>query len=115
MELISVWLIYHKASMSPQSPMNMDGSEFMQGIGVVPATSMKEALERFEHYLREQHMALLDATKCEQYDPKNFSDPTQDNREIIEVASQALESGGIFYACGISSEAMDCMEDEDDG
>ena len=115
MELISVWLIHHKASMTLDSPMNLDGSEFMMGIGVVAATNMNEALERFDQYLSDQHMAMLETTKCEQYDPKNFRESTLQNRQITDAASRALDSGGIYYACGISSEALDCVEDEDDG
>ena len=54
MEIVSVWLIHHKASLDPYSPMNMDGSKFMVGIGVVPAVDMKSALELFEKYLQTQ-------------------------------------------------------------
>src|SRR5690606_35358011 len=36
MEVFSVWLIHHKASIDTYSPMNLDGSTFMIGIGVVP-------------------------------------------------------------------------------
>lgn len=113
MEIISVWLIHHKASLDTYSPMNMDGSTFMVGIGVVPAADMKQALELFNKYLHAQNMQVLELWKCEQYLPENFVEPTQDNREIKEVATQALETGEIFYACGISSEALDCMEGDD--
>lgn len=113
MEIISVWLIHHKASMDTYSPMNMDGSTFMVGIGVVPATDMKQALELFDQYLQRQQMQIIEVWKCEQYSPEKFSESTQDNREIKEVAAQALETGEIFYACGISSEALDCMEGDD--
>ena len=44
MVIQSVWLLHHKASIAPDSPENLDGSEFMLGIGVVPAASMKEAI-----------------------------------------------------------------------
>lgn len=119
MEILSVWLIHHKASIDPDSPMNYDGSEYMLGVGVVPATSMKEALDLFDKYLSDQKMQVLELWKCEQYSPENFVDATQnnktlqDNKEINEVASQALENGTIFYACGVSSEALDCMEEDE--
>ncbi|OZG73083.1 hypothetical protein BTA51_11335 [Hahella sp. CCB-MM4] len=114
MEIISVWLIHHKASMDEYSPKNLDGSEYMVGIGVVPATNMREALDLFDRYLSDLKMEIMEVTKCEQYDPKNFVEPTEDNRDINEVAAEALESGRIFYACGISSEALDCLEDGED-
>lgn len=105
MEILAVWLIHHKASMADDSPMNLDGSIYMVGIGVVPATNMQEALQLFNVYLEKQNMAVLDLWKCEQYFPKNFTEPSQQNRELNEVASEALDTNKIFYACGISSEA----------
>lgn len=113
MELVSVWLIHNKASLSQYSPMNFDGSAFMVGIGVVPAPNMKKALELFDQYLNTQEMKVLEVWKCEQYSPENFAEPTQDNRDIKEVAIQALEDGGIFYVCGTSSEALDDEEGDD--
>lgn len=112
MEQTSVWLIHHKASLSLDSPLNMDGSDYMIGVGVVPASGMEEAIQFFKEYLREQQMEVLELQKCELYDPQNFAEPTQDNNEIKEVATEALETGQIFYACGVSSEALDCMDDD---
>ncbi len=112
MESTSIWLIHHKASLSLDSPLNMDGSDYMVGVGVVPARGMEEAVELFKAYLREQRMGVLAIKKCEQYDPRNFAKPTQGNTEIKEVATEALETGQVFYACGISSEALGCMDDE---
>ncbi|HTF96681.1 MAG TPA: hypothetical protein VL995_11155 [Cellvibrio sp.] len=112
MEILAVWLIHHKASMTLDSPMNMDGSEYIVGIGVVPATNMQEALQLFDAYLKKQDMAVLEAWKCEQYFPKNFSEISQKNSDINEVAQEALESNKISYVCGISSEALDCEEEQ---
>lgn len=111
MEIRSVWLIHHKASMTMHSPMNLDGSDYMVGVGVVPATNMQEAIQLFETHLKKQDMAVLELWKCEQYHPKGFTEPTQKNREINEVAKEALDNNKIFYACGISSEALDCEGD----
>ena len=112
MEILSVWLIHHKASMTLDSPMNLDGSEYMTGIGVVPATHMQEALQLFDQYLEKQDMTVLELWKCEQYLPENFTQSSQKDREINEVAREALEINKIFYTCGISSEALDCEEDQ---
>ncbi|MGL6160201.1 hypothetical protein [Microbulbifer sp.] len=113
MELVSVWLIYHKASLDELSPMNEDGSEYMVGTGFVPATSMKEAISLFEKYLEEQKMEVLELTKCEQFDPANFDESTEEGKQILRVASSSLEDEQIRYV-GISSEAMDCDEGGDD-
>lgn len=112
MEILAVWLIHHKASMTLDSPMNLDGSEYMVGIGVVPATNMQEALQLFETYLKKQDMTVLELWKCEQYLPKNFTEASQKNSDINEVAKEALDTNKIFYACGISSEALDCEEEQ---
>lgn len=103
-----VWLLHHKASMTLDSPMNLDGSTFMLGIGIVPATSMKEAIELFEVYLKSQDMELLELTKCEEYSPNNFESSSLEDREIKEFSLESLEKNKIYYACWISSEALDC-------
>lgn len=112
MVITSVWLLHHKASLMPDSPMNEDGSIFMQGVGVVPASSMKEAINLFDQYLTEKRMGLLELWKCEQWHPKNFLADSLENRQINRAASGALEAGKIYYTCGISSEALDCESDE---
>ncbi|HEY6527453.1 MAG TPA: hypothetical protein VIZ65_02080 [Cellvibrionaceae bacterium] len=106
----SIWLIHHKASLSADSPMNDDGSTFMQGVGVVPAVDMKEALTLFETYLANQKMAILELWKCEQWEPKNFSNDILEGRQINHAASNALQSNKIHYTCGFSSEALDSEE-----
>lgn len=110
MEIVSIWLVHHKAAVDTHSPMNLDGSSFMIGIGVVPATDDKQAMEIFENYLKEQQMQVLEIWNCEEYSPENFVEPTLENREINEVAAQALDTGEVFYACAISSEALDGMK-----
>lgn len=112
MNTISVWLIHHKASLDQYSPMNLDGSTYMVGIGVVPAPDIRAALDAFDAYLQKQDMAVLEITKCERYHPANFPPTTTDNREIAEAATDALEEGVVSYVCGITSEAMECMEDD---
>lgn len=106
MELKSVWLIHNKASLEEYSPMNFDGSEFMVGIGVVLATDIKEALEKFDTYLAEQKMSVIEVSKCEKYDPDNFVSNTEENKFINEVISDVLENDKIFYVNGTSSEAL---------
>lgn len=112
MEVVYVWLIYNKASMTLDSPMNLDGSDYMLGIGVVPATNMKEAITLFEAYLKTQNMELMELTKCEQFSVGNFDSQTLEDREIREAASESLETNKIYYVCGVSSEALDCEQGE---
>ena len=106
MELKSAWLIYNKASLEEYSPMNFDGSAFMVGIGVVLATSIKEALEKFDTYLAGQKMSVIEVSKCEKFDPGNFVEDTKENASIKDVIPDVLERDEIFYVNGISSEAL---------
>ena len=112
METKAIWLIHHKASMTLDSPINLDGSRYIVGIGVVQAINIQEALQLFDVYLQKQYMAVLEAWKCEQYFPKNFVEASQKNSEINEVAQEALETNKISYVCGISSEALECNQQD---
>ncbi len=112
MEIKSVWLIYHKASLDKNSPINFDGSEFMVGTVVLLATSIKEALEKFDTYLAGEYMSVIEVSKCEKYDPGNFVNNTQENAEIRRVIPDVLEHDSIFYVNGISSKALRFRNDE---
>ncbi|WP_444936843.1 hypothetical protein ACJJIW_05310 [Microbulbifer sp. JMSA004] len=109
MEIISVWLIEHKASLDEFSPMNEDGSEFMVGTGFVPASSQEDAMSLFEQYLDKQGMKILELKSCKQYDPADFSESSKDDKRVMLAASSSMEDEQIRYI-GISSEAMDCDE-----
>lgn len=108
MVIQSAWLLHHKASLAPDSPMNLDGSTYMLGVGVVPAASLREALDLFDAYLAKQKMESLELSKCEKWSPESFTDGSQESRQINAAAGKALETGAIHYTCGISSEALDC-------
>ncbi len=107
MEVISVWLIHHKAAMELYSPMNLDGSEYMIGVAVVPATDMKTAIDKFEDYLANKKMSTIEITKCEQWDSKNFPDHSFEHEEINTASGASLESNTIYYILGASSEAIE--------
>lgn len=112
MVIQSVWLLHHKEALEAHSPMNLDGSTFMLGVGVVPAPSMKEALALFDIYLRNNKMELLQLWKCEQWSQNKFTSESLTDRQINRAADEALENNVIYYACGVSSEALDCEEDD---
>lgn len=112
MEIISVYLIPNKCTLGTSSPFNFDGSEFIKGLGVVPATSPDEALSLFKQYLENQKLGLLDTSRPTQYDPNNFKDGTEDSREIKELATKALEKDQIGYACGFTYDSEDELEEE---
>ncbi|MBU6954617.1 hypothetical protein [Hahella sp. HN01] len=107
MRLVSAWIIHHKASMSEHSPMNLDGSEYIVGIVVVPASSMREALDVFDEYLSENEMQVMDIWKCEKYDPSNFKELTEESKEIRDVSIEVLESGEAEFVTGESSKVFE--------
>lgn len=106
MDIHSAWLIYHKATMEPDSPMNLDGSDFMSGVGVVPATSMKQALSHFDQYLSDNKMAIVDITKCERWNQDHFTDGSIEHNMILNAVKNALASNSIHYTFGESSESL---------
>lgn len=112
MEIISIWLIYHKAVLNKNSPMNFDGSSHMYGVGVVPAENESDAEEKFISFLADQKMQLEKIEKCVVYEARNFYEKTEDNDELKEVVSDALDNGVIGYACAISSEAYEFEHSE---
>lgn len=107
MEKPTIWLIHHKASLDEMSSMNLDGSEYMVGTAVVPASSLEEAMVLFEKFLEEDRMDLLELSGCEQYDPANFNESEEKDRRIIRLASRSMEDQKV-RSVGISSEAMSC-------
>ena len=58
------WLIYYKASIAENSPLNMDGSTHVFGVAAVPAKDLKKALELFEFRLQDSAQQLIEIYKC---------------------------------------------------
>lgn len=86
--------------------MNLDGSTFMIGVAVVPAPTMRDALSLFDDYLEKNKMAILELSKCEKWDPKNYDSNLFDGRLINNASAKSLETNLIRYTCGVSSEAL---------
>jgi hypothetical protein len=110
----SVWLLHHKALLSEESLMNLDGSAFLTGVAVVPVQTMHEALLLFDAYLDEQKMMIMDLWKCEKWNPKNHDISTLEGRQVNNASEKCLETNLIHYTCGISSEALDCGKGSSD-
>ncbi|WP_431688744.1 hypothetical protein [Hahella sp. NBU794] len=107
-----IWLIHHKASLSPNSPMNMDGSNYAVGIAVAPGKDLQEALARLHEYLRDNHMQLLDIWKCVKHNANDYGLDSEDPNGVERSIKKAQEQSKVFYACGLSSEVLIALGSE---
>ena len=114
MENQNVWLIHLKASIGARSSLNMDGSEFAIAIGVASANNVVDAIIRVREYLVQDHMDILQISKCEIYHSNNFSDSSEDSVEVKNAAELAMMKNEVMLACGVSSEALADLEGSDD-
>lgn len=103
---IKVWLIYNKASVSSVSPLNMDGSDFVVGVSVVPSSSKNEAMSLFYQDLAVNHMELLELGDVTEFQPDHYQQDTDLNRGIISAAEGAARRGVVYYVCEATSESL---------
>ncbi|WLQ13561.1 hypothetical protein O5O45_27930 [Hahella aquimaris] len=113
MSPVSAWIFHHRASLDAMSPLNFDGSDFLVGVAIVPGSTIREALDNFDAYLSENKMEVIAIWKCEQYHPKKFSEPTEENRTIALISAEVLEQKKSFYAWSTSEHALDDSERDD--
>ncbi|AZZ94944.1 hypothetical protein EUZ85_00330 [Hahella sp. KA22] len=108
----AAWIIHFKAHMDEFSLMNLDGSEYIAGIIIVPGHSMRAALDALDDYLSKNRMWVMDVSKCERYVPENFTAPTKENKDIIEVAETVLIYQASEFVSGASSKVLEDEEGE---
>lgn len=106
MENSNIWLIDHKATLADDSPLNMDGSEWIWGVCVVPAKSEAEALTGFTDYLAKNGMAEPEVYHVEQYRPENYKDDSKRTRFIDHGVRIASERGVISYSYARTLESL---------
>lgn len=105
-----VWLYFHKASLAPQSAVNMDGSDFSIGISVVPADSLSESEELFKESLSKDHMTALEIFNVTEFSPENTPPNTDLNRQILKTIEHALRRDLVHYICEDTSQAINERE-----
>lgn len=110
-----VWLFDHKASLSEDSPMNMDGSTWLTGICVLTADDEAAASAEFEKYLSVKGMALLELFELSEYSPDRFPDSSGQAEQVNNAVRLVLQGDGPCYVCARTSEYYEAMnEDQDD-
>lgn len=111
----TIWLIDHKASLSDDSPLNMDGSTWLTGTCVLAAENKEAAAERFNDYLSERGMELLELFEQSEFSPDNFADSSSRSTQINNAVRLVLQDNEPCYVCARTSEYYDALsEDEGD-
>ncbi|VUD66789.1 hypothetical protein TDB9533_03695 [Thalassocella blandensis] len=108
-----VWLYYHKATVAPQTPVNMDGSEFMIGVSIVPADTLIESKDKFEEDLSRNHMSALEVYNAIEYSPDAILPDSDLNKQIIKSVEHAIRRDLVHYICEATSESLKNQEDGD--
>lgn len=116
----SVWLMEHKATLSPSSPINIDGSEWIEGTCIVPAINKFEATESFNTYLRLNNMELIEIRKTTKVEPQaqsnltNLPESPSENlpKNIRHYVNKSSAEGVITYVGHMTSEMLATMEED---
>lgn len=107
----TIWLIHHKSKIGEQSPLNMDGSEFAFAVGIVSADTLIKAINVLSNHLNKQILELVDISSCKIYQQENYFDDSEDSQEIrAAVDSIKDQPEGVTWACGITSECLESLE-----
>ena len=103
MENPKVWLIYHKATLSEVSPLNLDGSEWIEGICIVPANDVDTALQGYRALLKEDHMEEIELYKVVLYRAEDYA-----NDDLVKHIEHSVRistsSGDPTYVGTLTSE-----------
>lgn len=105
-----VWLYYHKASVAPQTAINMDGSEFMIGVSIIPAATQEESKVIFEEDLSRNHMSAIEVFNVIEYSPEKILPDSDLNRQIIKSVEHAIRRDLAHYICEATSESIKDQE-----
>lgn len=106
-----IWLVYHKATLSENSPLNMDGSEWMEGICVVPADNVEAALKGYRDLLKKDHMEEIEVYKVLRYREEDYAND-EHAKHIAHGVRVATDQGETAYIGTLTSEGFADQEDE---
>lgn len=100
------WIIDHKASLSPFSPMNLDGSDWILGVYLVSAESQQAAQEKLDLFLKNEEMALIEVYDISSFDSEIFNDGSSRSSQITNANRLITEQGGNCYVYARTSESL---------
>lgn len=103
----TTWLIDHKASLSQNSLLNIDGSTWLTGICVLTADTKEAAMTKFMEYLSEHDMELLELFDFSEFNPDNYSDSSDKSAQIHNAVGLTLQDDIPCYVYAKTSEFYD--------
>ncbi|PUA26683.1 MAG: hypothetical protein B0W54_23385 [Cellvibrio sp. 79] len=106
MDTQKVWIIDHKATLSEDSPMNLDGSSWILGVCVLSAANEAHALEKFNEFLKRDKMKLIEIYDLQKHSIDNFKDNSNRSSQINNAARMVREDGKACYVYARTSESM---------
>ena len=101
-----IWLIDHKASLGEFSPMNLDGSSWILGICVLSAKNQEQGSIKFNSFLKNEDMELLELYELCEYNSENFKDSSRRSNQVNHAANKVIDNEEICYVFAHTSEAM---------
>lgn len=107
MNIQRIWLIDHKATLSDFSPINLDGSSWILGVGVLSAPTQEAALEKFHEFLKAEEMELIEIYETREYHSQDFNDESRRSNQIKNAARTVADDGESCYVYARTSEAME--------
>lgn len=102
----TIWLIDHKAALSECSPMKLDGSSWILGVCVLSATDRDNALIKFNAFLTEEKMELIEIYEIAEYRANEFKDGSSSTKQINNAVRMVKQDGETCYVFARTSEAM---------
>lgn len=110
MEKNLIWLMDHKAKLGEFSPLNMDGSTWILGVCVLRARDREEAMSKFEHYLHDNGMKLVELYEFAEYASENYVDKSSRTDQINYAVRRVRQDGETCYVYARTSETMNSIE-----
>lgn len=101
-----IWVIDHKASLTAYSPMNIDGSDWILGVYLVAADSAQTAQEKFDSFLQQEEMELIEIFDVSHFEESKFNDNSNRSKQITNANRLICEQGGDCYVFARTSESL---------
>ncbi len=106
MESSQVWIIDHKATLSEDSPMNLDGSSWILGVCVLSAKNKENAFVKLHEFLKSENMELVEIYQLQKYSIEHFKGDSRRENQINNAVRMVLEDGKACYVHARTSESM---------
>lgn len=107
-----IWLIDHQAILGNNSPLNLDGSEWILGVCVLSADTKEQAIAKLGQYFKENDLTLQEVYEAAQYRPEDYTDESPRSEQINYAARKVLADGESCYVYARTSETIKSMQEK---